>query len=76
MEPSGSRVRELFDLTGRVAIVTGGAGLLGYQHGVILAEAGANVVLLDLAAADPAHRAQQLEVEVDEIRLSVRRHAA
>ena len=31
-----------------VAIVTGGAGLLGYHHGAILADAGAHVVLLDL----------------------------
>jgi NAD(P)-dependent dehydrogenase (short-subunit alcohol dehydrogenase family) len=55
-----SRVQELFDLSGRVAIVTGGAGLLGYHHGAILAAAGAHVVLLDLAVADPAMRAAQL----------------
>jgi NAD(P)-dependent dehydrogenase (short-subunit alcohol dehydrogenase family) len=53
-------VQQLFDLSGRVAIVTGGAGLLGYHHGAILAAAGAHVVLLDLAAADPAKRARQL----------------
>src|ERR1035441_2687687 len=52
---------KLFDLTGRVAIVTGGAGLLGYQHGAILAAAGAHVVLLDLAAANPALRAGQIQ---------------
>ena len=55
-----SRTTALFDLSGRVAIITGGAGLLGYQHGAILASAGANVVLLDLAAANPDLRARQL----------------
>jgi NAD(P)-dependent dehydrogenase (short-subunit alcohol dehydrogenase family) len=60
VEPN--RAHTLFDLTGRVAIVTGGAGLLGYHHGAILAAAGANVVLLDLAAANPAMRAEQLQL--------------
>jgi NAD(P)-dependent dehydrogenase (short-subunit alcohol dehydrogenase family) len=57
-----SRAHTLFDLTGRVAIVSGGAGLLGYQHGAILAAAGAHVVVLDLAAANPALRADQLQL--------------
>ena len=56
-----NRAETLFDLTGRVAIITGGAGLLGYHHGAILA-AGANVVLLDLAHANPALRAEQLQL--------------
>jgi len=43
-----------------VAIVTGGAGLLGSHHAAILAAAGAHAVLLDLPAADPASRASQL----------------
>ncbi|MEO6922899.1 MAG: SDR family oxidoreductase [Bryocella sp.] len=60
VEPN--RVHTLFDLTGRVAIITGGAGLLGYHHGAILAAAGANVVLLDLPAANPALRAEQLQL--------------
>jgi NAD(P)-dependent dehydrogenase (short-subunit alcohol dehydrogenase family) len=60
---SANRVAALFDLTGRVAIVTGGAGLLGYYHGVILANAGAHVVLLDLAAANPQERAMQMTAE-------------
>ena len=55
-----NRAHTLFDLTGRVAIVTGGAGLLGYHHGAILAAAGAHVILLDLAHANPALRADQL----------------
>ena len=61
MSGKQGRVEQLFDLTGRVAIITGGAGLLGYHHGAILAEAGASVVLLDLAAANPSLRADQLE---------------
>jgi NAD(P)-dependent dehydrogenase (short-subunit alcohol dehydrogenase family) len=55
-----NRAAKLFDLHDRVAIVTGGAGMLGYQHGAILAAAGANVVLLDLAVANPHSRAKQL----------------
>jgi NAD(P)-dependent dehydrogenase (short-subunit alcohol dehydrogenase family) len=61
--PIHSRVADLHNLTGRVAIITGGAGLLGYYHAAILAAAGANVVLLDLVAADPTARAAQLTQE-------------
>lgn len=37
----------LFDLTGRTAIVTGGAGLLAAEHAIALSSQGANVVLAD-----------------------------
>jgi NAD(P)-dependent dehydrogenase (short-subunit alcohol dehydrogenase family) len=63
LDEKNSRAAELFDMTGRVGIVTGGAGLLGYHHGAILASAGAHVVLLDLATANPQTRAQQLTGE-------------
>jgi NAD(P)-dependent dehydrogenase (short-subunit alcohol dehydrogenase family) len=62
-EPTKNPARELFELNGRVAIVTGGAGLLGYNHGAILAAAGAHVVLLDLPIANPAERASQLTAD-------------
>jgi 2-deoxy-D-gluconate 3-dehydrogenase len=39
---------DLFDLTGRVAIVTGGAGLLGAEFSKTLAEGGAQVVITDI----------------------------
>lgn len=38
-----------FDLRGRVALVTGGSGLLGVQHARALAEIGATVVIADIA---------------------------
>ena len=41
-------IQEKFDLKGRVAVVTGGAGLLGSQFCRTLAEAGGVVAVLDL----------------------------
>lgn len=63
MPRNGDRIATLFSLENRVAIVTGGAGLLGYYHGAILAAAGAKVVLLDLKTANPESRAIQLSNE-------------
>ena len=41
-------IRESFDLTGRVAIITGGAGLLGCKHGEAVAEMRGLPILVDL----------------------------
>lgn len=48
-----NRAHVLFDLTGRVAVITGGAGLLGKKHAAIIAAAGGLPVLLDLPQAEP-----------------------
>jgi 2-deoxy-D-gluconate 3-dehydrogenase len=45
------RIQEKFDLTGKVAVVTGGIGLLGSEFCRTLAEAGASVVVADLDGA-------------------------
>ncbi len=49
------KIQEKFDLTGRVAVVTGGVGLLGAEFCKTLAEAGAAVTVVDLNA-EAAHR--------------------
>ena len=41
-------VEQLFSLHHQVAIVTGGAGMLGRQHAEILSDAGAQVVIADI----------------------------
>ena len=43
---------DLFDLTGRVAIITGGTGLLGRQHAEAIASAGGIPVLADVRPID------------------------
>jgi NAD(P)-dependent dehydrogenase (short-subunit alcohol dehydrogenase family) len=45
------KIQDKFDLTGRVAVVTGGVGLLGTEFSRTLAEAGASVVVVDLNAS-------------------------
>ena len=45
---SSTSVREKFELTGRVAVITGGAGLLGIRHGEAVAELGGIPVLIDV----------------------------
>lgn len=53
-------IQEKFDLTGRVAIVTGGVGLLGIEFCRTLAEAGAAVAVVDLSVSASQGTAERL----------------
>jgi len=53
----------LFGLDGRVAIITGGGGLLGYQHAATVAGLGGLPVLLDIDAAALERNAGRLLIE-------------
>jgi NAD(P)-dependent dehydrogenase (short-subunit alcohol dehydrogenase family) len=55
-----STVSDLFSLAGKVAMITGGAGLMGRQHAEIIAQAGGIPVLIDLPAAQPVQAAAAL----------------
>ena len=53
-------IKDVFDLTGRTAVITGGAGLLGVKHAEAVALAGATPVLVDIAGDAAAERARQI----------------
>ena len=56
-------MESLFRLDGRVAVITGGAGLLGYQHAAAVAGLGGLPVLLDINAEALAANAARLAKE-------------
>lgn len=60
--------REQFDLTDRVAVITGGAGLLGPEHAIALAQAGATVVITDIDGAAAEKTALRLGQELGSAR--------
>jgi NAD(P)-dependent dehydrogenase (short-subunit alcohol dehydrogenase family) len=49
-----------FDLTGNTALITGGAGLLGFEHAAALLESGASVVLTDVDEGSLSIAAERL----------------
>jgi NAD(P)-dependent dehydrogenase (short-subunit alcohol dehydrogenase family) len=54
----------LFDLSGRVAVVTGGMGQLGRVYAAGLAERGMRVASLDVASGDAPDGARAYEVDI------------
>lgn len=57
------RLPSSFDLTGKVAVVTGGAGLLGVQHARALIEIGASVCVADINLTTAKHEASVINNE-------------
>ncbi|MBI1870523.1 MAG: SDR family oxidoreductase [Chlamydiae bacterium] len=54
-------VKQAFDLTSRVAVITGGTGLLGFKHAEAIAEMGGVPVLFDLDLEKTKACAKELE---------------
>ncbi len=58
-------VKAQFDLTGRIAVITGGAGYLGVRFAEAIAEMGGLPVLFDNHAEGLAEAARRVRTEVD-----------
>jgi len=56
-------VKQSFDLTGKVAVISGGAGLLGEKHAEAIAEFGGIPVLLDIDKKTGNEKAQRISKE-------------
>jgi 2-deoxy-D-gluconate 3-dehydrogenase len=61
MQTSKRRIQDKFDLSGKVAVVTGGPGLLGKEFCRTLTEAGASVAVVDINASAARAVAEELQ---------------
>ena len=57
---------EKFNLINRYALITGGAGLLGFQHASALLELNASVIITDISSNALSNVKKQLQVDFDE----------
>jgi NAD(P)-dependent dehydrogenase (short-subunit alcohol dehydrogenase family) len=64
-------IKDMFDLTGRTAVITGGAGLLGVKHAEAIALAGGSPILVDIAGDAARERARQISDEHGVVALGV-----
>jgi len=60
MDKYTQKTKELFDLKDRVIIITGGAGMLGKEHGEAIAEFGGIPVLLDIDGGRAQYLARKI----------------
>jgi NAD(P)-dependent dehydrogenase (short-subunit alcohol dehydrogenase family) len=67
-----SKAFEKFDLTGKTALITGAAGLLGIEHAAALLESGATVVLTDIGEAGLKSASASLARNSDPARILTR----
>ena len=58
-------VKELFSLEDKVAVITGGGGMLGYQHAAAIASMGGKLALLDIDPKGIYRNAALLRQEFD-----------
>ena len=58
-----------FDLSGKTALITGAAGLLGVEHAIAMIESGATVVLTDIDRDALTLIKKSLSAKVDDDRI-------
>lgn len=66
--------KDLFDLSGRVALITGGAGLLATEHAIALHQYGAKIIFTDInldLCQQKAMALKEQNVEVEVLKLDV-----
>jgi NAD(P)-dependent dehydrogenase (short-subunit alcohol dehydrogenase family) len=71
MMPTRTMPADLFSLQGRVAIITGGGGMLGYQHAATIVGLGGHPVLLDIDDQGLTANAERLKSEFGEVVLGL-----
>ena len=56
-------LEQMFGLSGKVAVLTGGGGVLAAEIGKGMAKAGATIILLDIREENAVNTAKEIEAE-------------